>query len=125
PIGLNWQKTHGTMAMGTEFATSFVSLNKSNTPSLGCAIIGDTDPGKEFFVEIHSDSVSNLFGIAFELVYSPTTYVKALAVGSGAWMGSDVIFFANIDTTTGVIGIGISRKAGQGGVNGSGMVAKV
>lgn len=48
-----------------------------------------------------------------------------MAVEAGSFMGNDLVFFPNIDANSGKIGVGISRKAGQGGVDGSGAVARV
>jgi hypothetical protein len=96
-----------------------------NAPNLRMVITGDTNPGREFWVEIHADKVTNLFGIAYELVCSPHAYVDPQTAEPGSFIGPDIIFFSNLDKAAGKICIGVTRKAGQGGINGSGMIAKI
>jgi hypothetical protein len=40
-------------------------------------------------------------------------------------LGSDVVFYSTVDTLNGKIAVGISRKAGQSGSNGTGSVVRV
>jgi uncharacterized delta-60 repeat protein len=124
PIGLNWQKTHTAPSLVVERDHSFV-LNKTNAANLSTAITGDTNPGQDFWIEVRADQVTNFFGVAFELLYSPTTLVDPQATEAGSFMGNDVIFFPNTDKNSGKISIGITRKSGQGGVEGSGVVARI
>lgn len=127
PIGLNWNRTHGT---GNHIAlNNVITLKKETTASLEILIIGDRNPGQEFFVDIIAKGVNNLFGLSFELVYTPITFIEPLSAdpdsGSGNLLGDDLIFFPNLDKTEGKISIGLSRKAGQGGVEGSGLVTRI
>jgi hypothetical protein len=46
-------------------------------------------------------------------------------VTPGDFLGNDVIFFQSVDEAAGKVNIGISRKTGQPGVNGTGVVARV
>ncbi|MDZ7290755.1 MAG: T9SS type A sorting domain-containing protein, partial [candidate division KSB1 bacterium] len=64
-------------------------------------------------------------GISFELLYSPTAYLDPQTTEAGSFLGNDVIFFPNIDKNSGKISIGISQKAPQSGVSGSGVVARI
>ena len=125
PIGLNWGRTHSSTIQSLQSTISLSKESTSDSASLQFRIVGEANPGEDFWVEIHAIDVTSLFGISFEVVYSPTTYVTPLSAEAGDWVGNDVVFFPNIDTTAGKIGIGISRKAGQGGVNGSGIVARI
>jgi hypothetical protein len=86
--------------------------------------------GAEFEVAISVKDVQNLFGLSFELNYTNTIYVDVVTptganVLPGPFLGSDVIFLANVDEGGGKVSIGVSRKSGQGGVNGSGVVASI
>ncbi|MFH1896805.1 MAG: right-handed parallel beta-helix repeat-containing protein [Candidatus Desantisbacteria bacterium] len=90
-------------------------------------------PGDEFDVNIQVGSattpISDLFGISFKLNYD-TTLLDVVTpyntnVTAGDMLGSDVVFVQNVDESAGQVSIGVSRKAGQGGVSGSGNVAKV
>jgi hypothetical protein len=125
PLGLNWHKTHDLNPLFNENAEPISALYKPCSAQLSCKINGASNPGQEFSIEIYASDVTNLFGIAFELIYSPTTSLEPILTEAGMWMGDDVVFFPNIDTNAGTISIGITRKAGQGGVNGSGIVAKI
>lgn len=129
PIGLNFSKTHTAPApvqLSAKTAASGQELLSQNG-TLGLAIVGDANPGEDFTIEVFASDVSNLFGVSFEMVFSPTNYVTVndAEVGDNNLLGSDVIFLPNIDNTTGTLSLGITRKAGQGGVSGSGMVARV
>jgi len=122
PIGLNWGRTH-TQPMTAPHDLSAAA--SAVPPSLRTTIIGDTNPGKTFWLEIHADSVANLFGIAFELLYTPNTNVHVDSMLAGKWLGDDLVFFAYLDSTAGKINLAITRKAGQGGRDGSGAVARI
>jgi ligand-binding sensor domain-containing protein len=127
PIGLNWAKTHTAPPL-VAAKNNATNLNESNMATLKTAISGDTNPGQEFWVDVKVGQAVNLFGLALELLYSPTNLVDPLnvdTVGVSSFMGNDVVFFSDIDKTNGKISIGITRKAGQGGVNDSGAVARV
>lgn len=85
--------------------------------------------GTEFIVNIETGTTGNpvtdLFGISFRLNYTSTNYVNFMTAEPGPFIGSDVIFFPTPDDPNGKVAIGISRKAGQGGVNGNGSIAKI
>jgi len=89
--------------------------------------------GNEFWVDIqvgNTDSpVSNLFGVSFKLNYD-TTLLDVVTpyntnVTPGDMLGSDVVFIHDVNETTGQVSIGMSRKAGQGGISGYGNAAKI
>jgi fibronectin type 3 domain-containing protein len=122
PIGLNWGKTRSQAPLASgENASRFGAA----TPNLKTIITGDTNPGKTFWLEIHADSVTNLFGISFELLYAPRTNVHLDSMLAGNWLGSDLVFFAFVDSAAGKINLAVTRKSGQGGRDGSGMVARI
>lgn len=85
-------------------------------------------PGSEFWVDIKVGSdeseVQNLFGTSFTLDYDESRLSIEDDEG-GDFLGNDVVYSSNTDATTGEIGIGVSRKSGAGGVDGSGVVARV
>ena len=82
-------------------------------------------PGKEFWVEVEVKDVSNLFGVSFVLSYN-TVYLDVVDdIVQGDFLGSDVVFYPNVDEENGEIAVGISRKAPASGVDGTGVVAKV
>lgn len=89
---------------------------------------GNKTPGAQFVVQISlGDSampVANLFGVSFELNFTNTAFVDVVAgsVIPGPFLGNDLLFFPYIDETAGKVSAGISRKFGQGGVSGHGVV---
>ncbi len=124
-IGLNWGKTH---TAASAFASS-ESLEKA-ADQAGSVIQPEVSPSgltinQEFSVQIKISEVSGLFGLAFELAYDQPNLLQILSVEPDAFLGSDVIFYSNIEARSGKIAIGISRKAGQASVNGAGSVIRV
>jgi len=100
-------------------------LLKTTAATIRTNITGSTNPGQDFDVEILVDQITNLFGVSLELLYSPTTLVDPQTSEAGSFMGNDVIFFSNTDKSAGKLSIGVTRKAPQSGVNGTGMVARI
>lgn len=79
----------------------------------------------EFYVEIRVENVVNLFGLSFELHYTNTAHVNYVSTENGGFLGNDVLLYPTPDDPAGKIGIGITRKAGQPGSTGSGVVVRV
>jgi hypothetical protein len=130
PIGLNWNKTH-TQSLMVE-ALSPVQLNKGLiTARLVIADSGSKAPDQNFYIDIRINEVSNLFGLSFEMIYTPASIIDPLTVETGTanLLGSDIIFFPVINKKAGLdsgkVSVGISRKSGQGGVTGSGRVTRI
>lgn len=69
--------------------------------------------------------MSDLFGLSFELLYDHHDFLRILAVEPDSLLGSDVVFYSSVDTSAGTIAVGISRKAGQTGVTGTGSAVRV
>ncbi len=86
-------------------------------------------PGDEFWVAVQVGEVNDLFGVSFRLNYDTalldvvTPYSANVLPGS--MLGSDVLFIQDVDESKGHVNIGISRKAGDGGVSGYGTAAWV
>ncbi|MFH1860884.1 MAG: C25 family cysteine peptidase [bacterium] len=87
--------------------------------------------GSEFWVDIQvgdeGQRVNDLFGISFKLNYGNgigiATSTSSSFVLPGEFMGKDVICTSNAGTSS--AGIAITRKAGQSGANGYGVVVRV
>lgn len=119
-LGLNWAKTHTAPARGIAPPV----LSKSAPLQLSTAISGEGRIGEDFYVEVRAEGADDLFGAAFELFYSGTG-AEPLTVEATDWLGDDVLFLPNIDRRAGKISLGLTRKAGQGGVDGSGALARI
>ncbi|MBN2093392.1 choice-of-anchor D domain-containing protein, partial [candidate division KSB1 bacterium] len=85
--------------------------------------------GTEFIINIevgtNGNPIADLFGISFKLNYTNTNYVNFMTAEPGPFIGNDVIFFPTPDDPNGKVAIGLSRKSGQGGVNGFGSITKI
>ncbi len=124
PIGLNWGKTHAPISSSADEGIS-EGLKKPNAQTLKMNITGNTKQNQTCWVEFVADGVIDLFGISFEMVYSPITYIDSVVVEDGSWLGDDILFFPNVDMTNGKVSLGITRKAGQGSKSGSGIIATI
>ncbi len=141
PIGLNWNQTHSNtvslkkrsfmakaMDTSAQLSTDYSSqIDKVSAESLNFIVTGEANPGEDFFIDVFANDVNNLFGLAFELTWSPNTFIELLSVEAGAvnLLGDDFLFLPSIDNANSTASLGISRKAGQGGVNGSGLVTRI
>ncbi|NUM77390.1 T9SS type A sorting domain-containing protein [candidate division KSB1 bacterium] len=79
----------------------------------------------EYFVDIRVENVTNLFGASFVLNYTNTAYVNYLSSENGGFLGNDVLLYANPEDALGKVSIGVTRKTGQPGSTGSGVIVRV
>lgn len=79
---------------------------------------------QEFTVDIQVREVQNLFGVSFKLNF-PSDKLEALSAEFGEFLGTDVVLFPDINNTTGAVSVGISKKSGQSGSNGTGIVVRI
>ena len=79
-----------------------------------------------FWIDVNLSGIKDLFGCSFELEYDPAVLnplVEDIVPRDFLGTGSDILFLAHVDP--GIVSIGLTRKAGSGGVNGSGTIARV
>lgn len=79
----------------------------------------------EYFVDIRVENVTNLFGASFVLNYTNTAYVNYLTSENGGFLGNDVLLYANPEDPLGKVSIGVTRKTGQPGSTGSGVIVRI
>ena len=96
------------------FAQSLVAIS----PAEVSLRIGDT-----FETYVAADNVNDFFGVSFNFHYD-NKYLKLNSVVNDTLLGDDVVFFPNDDNANGILSIGITRKAGQTNINGSGNIIK-
>ncbi len=121
PIGLNWNRTHSNLVL----AKLNPNRNEVSTSSakLLIEISGELLPDKDITIFIVAKNIKKLFGLSYELIYTPTTLLspKLIEPGPTNVLGNDVIVFSmdekNTRQDTGKVSFGISRKSGQGGVD--------
>jgi hypothetical protein len=125
PIGLNWSKTH-TAALALASAESLEKAADEAGPVIQPKVSpSGLATNQQFSVQIKISGAADLFGLAFELVYDQPNVMQILSVEPDAFLGSDVIFYSNVEERSGKIAVGISRKAGQTSVNGAGSVVRI
>ncbi len=132
PIGLNWAKTHslgkiGSSVHGGPNANAAIALGTPLLRAIGPASVnGKSNFEVNIVLGDTTNSVSNLFGLSFVLDFAGSkNFMQVVEATQGTMLGSDVIFFPQIDNNNGNVAFGITRKAGQGGVTGSGQIAKI
>lgn len=79
----------------------------------------------EYIVDIRVENVTNLFGVSFVLNYTNTAYVNYVTSENGVFLGNDVLLYANPEDPLGKVSIGVTRKTGQPGSTGSGVIVRV
>jgi hypothetical protein len=84
----------------------------------------DGNANTPFDVTIEISGVTGLFGVGFDLNFDPSV-LNAMSTAAGPFLGSDVLFPSNIDNAKGKVGVGLSKKAGLGGADGSGVLATI
>ena len=124
PIGINWGKTHSPLLNKGKVETEESVESLQSPGRLTLVIKGEGNPGENILIDVVGENVNNLFGISFEVLYD-TQKLDAVEVTPGKLLGDDIIFFPQIEDSIGRVSIGISRKAGQGGVSGTGSIAEI
>lgn len=125
PIGLNWGKVHSgasLLAYGTDEGQSKSSIQ---TGYLELRTDDDIRPGSDFWVDVHAVGVKNLFGIAFCVVSPNGNPVEFMEIEIGNALGEEGIFISRIRNTAKEASIGVSRKAGHGGVDGPVLISRL
>jgi hypothetical protein len=124
-VGLNFDKTHtGSNSIAEQLlanggvASGAATLKPEVNPP-------QPSPGNEFFILVQASEVTDLFGVSFELIYERPALLQILAVGADSMLGSEVIFFSNVDNSGGKVSVGITKKSGQAGANGAGSVVRI
>ncbi len=133
PIGLNFGKTHSAPTprpdltsaanhFGKQASSTFDAAGIAQTPTIQAEVSGTS--GDTIVVNILVSEVTELFGVAFDLVYgTDNDAISALSVEADPFFGNDLIFLPTINTASKTVSVGMSRKPGQGGVTGGGVVA--
>jgi hypothetical protein len=80
--------------------------------------------GNSFDVQLEVRNAFDLFGVSFQLKYDPLV-LTADSDSAGPFLGNDVVYMAVQDDTAGTVSVGVSRKAGQSGSTGTGILATI
>lgn len=116
------------ISLSPDTAVTRVAGENGELPSLTPGSSDDFVRGDTTTLNITAGSedapVSDLFGVSYVLSYD-TSHVRVVNDEAGAFLGSDVVYFSNDEPSKQQIAISVSRKSGQGGVDGSGTVAQV
>ncbi|MBD3340095.1 MAG: VWA domain-containing protein [Candidatus Lokiarchaeota archaeon] len=122
PIGLNWSKTHSQLAYDGNYQ---LVKKPANSSIIQPVTEASYELGEQFYVNIQITDVVNLFGLSFELFVDNKSAIELLQIHDGDFLGDDLVNFYNIDNEAGKVSVGLSRKTGQGGITGSGVVVKI
>jgi len=113
PIGRNWQKTH---SVNAKALSSVASSAQSGNPPMSLLTDDDVQLNSEFEISVqlgNSDTtLSDVFGSSFVVNYDPE-FIEYVSDASGDFLGSSPIYFAQNDSESGSIGVGISRTSGS------------
>lgn len=101
------------------------------TSSLSLIAASPQSIGNTFWLEVRGNSLTDLFGLSFELAFAPAMYIHVYPPSSSSlqagdlWSNpNDLVFYADANESAGTIAVGMSRKSGQSGISGSGTVFK-
>ncbi len=126
--GSSWSGTGSDLVVRAQVSGNVDTEVDDNTPPIAPVADTSQEAGSEFRVDVKIGSedapVSNLFGTSFALDYDESI-LSVVDDEAGSFLGDDVVYQADNDTSAGKIGIGVSRKSGAGGVDGNGVVARV
>ncbi len=109
-------------------------LNVNDPPIFMRTVPEHITAGEPFWLEVLAGTaqhpVEELFGISFEVRYSNSDIITiptpdSTSIVPGDFPGGDVIFLGIAERDSGQVGIGLTRKAGSGGVTGNGVVARI
>ena len=109
-----------TAAIGERSAQKKVVIGNS-----AASMSVSTDAQGRKVVTVSANGVSNLFQAAFRINYQTAKYV-CVGIEKGDLLGEDTLFIGEKDKTpSGVVAVSISRKRGQDGASGTGVLARV
>lgn len=118
-------------------ATAQITIGEGGqTNNIPIKPVVNTEPSieDEFWVDVvvgeAANPVTDLLGVSFKLNFTQTGFLDVVTphaanVIPDGLLGSDVVFIQTVDETNGSVAIGVTRKDGAGGVDGSGTVARV
>ncbi|MHB9028470.1 MAG: cohesin domain-containing protein, partial [Candidatus Latescibacterota bacterium] len=85
----------------------------------------EVQTGIAFPVEVSVQNVTDLFGAGFVLNYPEGVSIAPNSVAAGEFLGSDQIFLPTVDENARQVQVGMTRKSGQPGASGGGILVSV
>ncbi|MEP0813697.1 MAG: hypothetical protein HRF49_03405 [bacterium] len=107
-----------TVEVGGKTHSKVVSIGNS------LATMSIEEQGSNKVVTVSVNGVSDLFQAAFRVNYQTSKYT-AVSVEKGDFLGSGALFIGLPDKLVGSVPVSISRKRGEGGSNGNGVLARI
>ncbi len=111
---------------GNEMETDYYSFNtekKAQKPAFLTMAVKEHGLSEPFNVDINVEEVNELFGVSFVFNY-PENHLEYLSFEPGDFMGGDVVPFTS-PPSNGHLPVAITKKAGQVGSNGSGLIVQI
>ncbi|MEQ9090193.1 MAG: cohesin domain-containing protein [Balneola sp.] len=113
PIGRNWQKMH---SVNAKALSNVVTSIQNGNPPISLTTDDQVELNTNFEVSVmlgNSDStLTNVFGSSYVINYDPE-FIEYVSDQAGDFFGTSPIYFAQNDSETGSIGVGISRTSGS------------
>jgi len=123
PIGFNWHKQKSSPIIVKKLAKKADQLLSTTTLSFVFDLGHYFMPFIKDSVQISINDASNLFGLSFVMALDGIQVIKLSDLKIRSFMGSDLVKFVQVNADSDTVSVGLSRKAGQSGVDGSGIIA--
>ncbi|GEM_PF-7017754 len=102
--------------------------NNGNNPPLRPLVSDQVQKGNQFTVSVQvgeaANPVQNLFGTSFELTYNQS-HMSYVDHELGSFLGDDLVSNVTNESSNGIVDVGMSRKSGDGGVDGHGTLLEL
>jgi hypothetical protein len=119
-IGKNWHCIQN-QSCSKNLSKSFDITSKGGT--IQTVLIGEiSEDVFEFVIQV--ENVKNIFGMGIKIKY-PESIIELISVSKCHFFGDSSLFIYHDDSHAGIVGIGICRIRLQGGISGSGSIAKI
>jgi len=121
PIGLNWSK-----GQSESIPKAVVKpVAEDEGPVTHYFNIGSgLTAGKTDTIKVMVKNLKQLFGNSFVVSVDESSAMEFLSVQAGDVLGDDLVCYSRIDNENGMVCVGMTRKAGQGGVNQEGVLCQ-
>lgn len=98
-----------------------IVVTPAATPATGISIAsGAGSTASTLILEVRANSVSNLYGVAFDLRY-PSNLLQLVQASSGPFLGSPTLY-SQPGATPGTVVVGLSKLGTAAGSSGSGVL---
>ena len=112
----------------SDWASKSFTVDLGNNPPLRPLVSDQVQKGNQFTVSVQvgeaANPVQNLFGTSFELTYNQS-HMSYVDHELGSFLGDDLVSNVTNESSNGIVDVGMSRKSGDGGVDGHGTLLEL